>query len=297
MKLLLVVNPRAAHGRARQWLQQIRDQFEHGGMDATVVTTESPGHAKRLVAEARLQHYDGVAAAGGDGTLFESLNGLMTHLPDARPPLGLIPLGTGNAFSRDIGLAPGQWREGVELIARGKTRRVDVGLIKCGSDVIHFLNIAGVGFVSEAGKTSARLKFAGRMAYTLGTLWQCLRLRSYELKIDVDGTAISQNSLFIEVSNSRYTGTSFLIAPDARIDDGLLDVVWVRDVSRLRLLRLFPSIYSGRHVEHEEVAFARARVIEIQGPPGLELMVDGELRGITPARIECLPGAIEMFAE
>jgi len=296
MKLLLVLNPHAAHGRAREWHEQIRDQMKSSGIEATVMTTEYPGHARELVRDARIELYDGVAAAGGDGTLFESLNGLMAHGPDARPPLGLIPLGTGNAFSRDLGLAPNRWREGIQKIAEGLTRKVDVGLINCGSGAFHFLNIAGVGFVAEAGKASVRLKSIGRMAYSLGTLWQCLRLRSYALQIDVDGKAIRQDSLFMQVSNSRYTGTTFLIAPRARIDDGLLDVVLVSRVSRMRLLRLFPSVYSGRHVEQPEVSVIQARTIEIRAPAGLELMVDGELRGTTPARIECLPLAIEMFS-
>ena len=296
MKLLLVLNPKAAHGRARQMIPQIEREMASAGIEAKMLCTGRPGHAEELVRDARVELYDGIAAAGGDGTLFESLNGLMSHPPGARPPLGLVPLGTGNAFSRDIELAPGHWREGIAQIARRKTRKVDVGLITTGPERLHFLNIAGIGFVTEAGKTSARLKFAGRMAYSLGTLWQCLRLQSYRLHIMVDGHEIRQDSLFLEVSNSRYTGTTFLIAPGARINDGLLDVVLVSKLSRRRLVRLFPSIYSGTHVEHPEVTVLQARIIEILAPANLGLMVDGERRSCTPARIECLPGAIEMFA-
>lgn len=99
----------------------------------------------------------------------------------------------------------------------------------------------------------------------------------------------------MEASNSRYTGSSFLIAPDARIDDGELDLVIVRRLPRLRLLRLFPTIYSGQHINHDEVTVLKGREIEIRGPAGLEFMVDGEFRGVTPARISCQRHAIEMF--
>lgn len=296
MKLLVVFNPGAAHGRARRRLEDIRAALGAAGIEATVMLTEAPGNANQMVRSARLDAWDGIAAAGGDGTLFEALNGLMAHATSARRPLGLIPLGTGNAFSRDLGLDPGDWRRGIEAIARGHTRRVDVAQLDHVDGRFHFLNIAGIGFVADAGRVSARLKFTGPAAYTLGTLWCCLRLRSHDLAIEVDGKPIQQDSLFLEVSNSRYTGTSFLMAPDARIDDGRLDVILARHLPRRRLLRLFPSIYSGRHVEYEEVTALTGRSIQISSPAGLEFMVDGEISGRTPARIDCLPGAIEMFA-
>lgn len=296
MKLFVVLNPEAAHGRAARRSDEIRAALATADIDATVEVTQRPGHAEELVRATRLDDYDGVAAAGGDGTLFEALNGLMAHQADERPPLGLIPLGTGNAFARDLGLAPGAWREGIDLIARGATRRVDAALLESGSERFYFLNAAGLGFVAEAGRAAARLKFTGPLAYTLGTLRRCLRLRSRELRIEVDGLSIRQDSLLMEVSNSRYTGTSFLIAPEAEIDDGLLDVVLVSELPLWRLLRLFPTIYAGRHVDHQEVTVMKGRKIAIHGPAGLEFMVDGEFCGTTPARIECLPGAIEMFA-
>ncbi len=296
MKLLLVFNPRAGGGRAAKRLPQISKLFSASGVDSLVLTTRHENHAEKLVREARLNEFDAIAVAGGDGTLSQVVNGLMSHHPDERRPLGLIPIGTGNAFSRDIGLEPDAWREGIGVITKGRSQRIDVGKICTESETFHFLNIAGLGFVTDAGRTAARLKFAGKSAYTLATLWRCLLLKSHSLEIEVDGQSIRQDNLFAEVSNSRYTGTSFLIAPDAKIDDGLLDVVLVRRLSRTRLLRLFPSVFTGRHLAYDEVSTRRGRVVSIRSPSGLELMVDGEFRGRTPARIECLPGAIEMFS-
>jgi diacylglycerol kinase (ATP) len=296
MKLLLVFNPHAAGGRAEKRLPTIRKRLEAAGIDCTIAVSRHAGHVEQLVSEASPGDLDAVAVAGGDGTLSQALNGLMSHPEGERVPLGLIPVGTGNSFARDIGLQPDGWREGIDLIIRGHTRRVDIGKIECGSGRFYFLNVAGFGFVTDAGRTAARLKFTGRSAYTLATLWRCLRLRSHQLNMDVDGRVIHQDNLFVEVSNSRYTGTSFLIAPAAKIDDGCLDITIVRRLSRLRLLRLFPSVFKGRHVEFDEVTTASGRVISIHGPDGLGLMVDGEFRGATPARIECLPGAVEMFS-
>ncbi|HKJ16860.1 MAG TPA: diacylglycerol kinase family protein [Xanthomonadales bacterium] len=295
MKLLLVFNPLAAGGRAGRRLPAIRERMQASGVEADVQATSHSGHAEELVREADLTRIDAVVVAGGDGTLSQALNGLMTHPAKNRRPLGLIPVGTGNAFSRDIGLDPDAWLESVDAIVKGTTRSVDIGKVETHSDTFYFLNIAGFGFVTDAGRTAAKLKFAGKSAYTLATLWRCLRLRSHLLELEVDGQVIRQENLLAEVSNSRYTGTSFLIAPGAKIHDGLLDIVLVRKLSRLRLLRLFPTIYKGEHIKYKEVETLQGRVITISSPDGLELMVDGEFRSQTPVRIECLPSEIDMF--
>jgi diacylglycerol kinase (ATP) len=172
---------------------------------------------------------------------------------------------------------------------------VDVGRVEWSGGVYHFLNIVGIGFAVDAGLAALELKFAGRSAYTLGALWRMLRLRSYPLDMRVDGARVQQDNVFVEISNSRYTGTSFLMAPAAKLDDGLLDVTWLARVPRLRLAWLFRSIFSGRHVEYPEVAARQAREILLDAPPGYLLMADGEFEGRTPARITCLHRDLEMF--
>jgi diacylglycerol kinase (ATP) len=227
--------------------------------------------------------------------LFEVLNGLYRKEPRQRVPLGLVPVGTGNAFARDLGLMPGDWQKGIDIIARNQPRRVDVGRVQTRSETFHFLNIVGMGFAVDAGMTAKKLKIFGNSAYTLGTLWETIRLKSYPLHIEIDGKIIKQDNVFVEISNSRYTGTSFLIAPDAQIDDGLLDVTLLSSLPRRRLLRLFPPIYSGRHVQYPEVSTFQARQIRIQAPGGCLLAPDGEFHGSTPADVSCLHRDLEIF--
>jgi len=305
VKLLMVFNPHAAFGRARRLLAQVEKSLAAFAR-VDVLQTRSAGDAVRQVAESSLTGYDGLIAAGGDGTLFEVLNGLYQHPADQRVPLGLVPVGTGNAFARDLGLLPGDWEKGIALIGARRLRRVDVGRVELDSPLpdnrgaeqrsFHFLNIIGAGLPVDAMRVAERIKFVGNMAYSLGALWRALVLRTYPLSIELDGELIEQDALFVEISNTRYTGTTFLMAPEARLDDGLLDVTLVRRLPRLRLLRLFPTIYRGRHVEHEEVLTRRARTIRMHGPGGLALAPDGELRGQLPATITCLHQDLEIFA-
>ncbi len=295
MNLLIIFNPNAAFGRTARKLAAIKIVFADLGIDACFKSTAHSGHASELVASTDLTDFDGVVAAGGDGTVFEVLNGLYKHPKSARIPLGLLPIGTGNAFARDLGLQPGAWPAAIDLLHRRRTRPVDVGRVKAANNEYYFLNVIGMGLAAEAGMTAKKIKFLGNTAYTVATLWQVLKLKSYSLIINIDGKDLRQDNILLTISNTRFTGTHFLIAPGAVIDDGLLDITLLNRLPRHRLLRLFPTIYSGRHVRHAAVSVYRARRITIHSPTGLLMAPDGEFRGTTPAEITCLPQDLEIF--
>ena len=141
MKLLVIFNPNAANGRAVKKLAVIRNRFEDLGIDATYMPTAHPGHGTELVAGTGLAGFDGVVAAGGDGTVFEVLNGLYQHPRSERPPLGVLPIGTGNAFARELNLQGDVLKNAVDILHRGRTREVDVGFVESADQVFYFLNI------------------------------------------------------------------------------------------------------------------------------------------------------------
>jgi len=295
LRLLVIFNPNAAYGRSIKRLPEIEAQMLSSGIQTDIKLTKHPGHGSELVASTDLDTYDGVVAAGGDGTLFEVLNGLYQHPKPNRVPIGILPVGTGNAFARDLGLQPFDWFAAIDILVKGRTRLVDVGYVKCADGEYHFLNVTHMGFSVDAGRTAKNLKFIGNAAYTIGTLWQTLKLKSYPLVIELDGEEICQDNIFVTISNTQYTGTHFLIAPGAVIDDGLLDVTLLRRLPRHRLLRLFPTIYNGGHVEYAEVTVHKASQITIHSPVNMLMAPDGEFRGRTPVRITCLHQDLSIF--
>lgn len=295
MKLLVIFNPGAANGRATSWLEAIRARFRDLGIAAEFLQTKHPGHGSDLVGEADLAGFDGVIAAGGDGTVFEVLNGLYRQPASARIPLGLLPVGTGNAFARDLGLQPSAWMDGIELIRRGHTRMMDVGHVIGADTSYHFLNIVHLGFTVEANRSALKLKFLGNSAYTLAALWQVMKLNTYPVELEIDGKPLRDDYVFVAVSNTRYTGTHFKMAPAAETDDGLLDVTLLRRLSRRRVLQLFPTVYDGRHVGYEEVTTCKASSIRIHSPEAMLMAPDGEFRGRTPAEISCLRQDLPIF--
>ncbi len=295
MRVLLVYNPRAANGRALSALTRVRELFSARGVEAEVVLTEAPGHATEIVYRSDLGDYDGVVAGGGDGTLFEVVNGYFGNKGDNRPPLGVLPVGTGNAFSRDIDLGTGAVEKAVDLICGGSHRPVDVGRFSTGGEVFHFLNILGLGFVSDVGERAHRLKRIGNLSYTVGVLLELISLSSYRMTIEIDGEVLERENIFCEISNTRYT-SNFLMAPTASIDDGLLDVTLLGKASRTRLLRCFPSIFTGEHIHLDEVETFKAKKVSIHTDEPKILAPDGENIGSTPVEVECLQRAINIFS-
>ncbi|MEM1413097.1 MAG: diacylglycerol kinase family protein, partial [Pseudomonadota bacterium] len=311
VRCLMMLNPAAHGGRAAALQPELVAACQRRGLQVTVHVTGAPGEAIERIGNIEAGEYDAVLSAGGDGTLFEVVNGVMAHPEAARPTIGIVPLGTGNAFVRDLGLAPGALEAALDLLAAGKLRSVDVVEVRCEGDGFFFINMLGLGFIVDAANTAQRLKRLGRAAYTLGALARLVSMPVYTLSLWLDdepwvfgaaGTGSGAPGkhqvevLFLEIANSRYTGTHFLMAPDAQIDDGLLDVVVARTLSRRRALRLFPTIYEGRHVDVEEVSVRRAKRVRIETRFPLPALVDGEFRGMTPMTVSCLPGALQLFA-
>lgn len=296
MKVLLVYNPFAGHGKAKKIFSEIEKEFIRKEIKFDIEFTEYRGHAVEIVKDADISSYDGIIAAGGDGTLFEVINGLYKNSfkKKNKIPLGVLPIGTGNAFCRDIGLATDAWKEAISLIAGGRTKKVDVGKIITHGQIYYYLNIVGLGFVADVNKNAHKLKIFGNFSYTMGVIYEILKLNSYDLEIDLDGTIINRKNIFVEVSNTRYTA-NFLMAPDAKIDDGYLDVTLLNKTSRRKLLKAFPKIFTGEHIYEDSIETFKAKKIKIKTSVPKILTPDGELLGLTPITIECLNKAVSVF--
>ena len=288
MRILVIYNPRAGNGRASKLFPQVASYCEHAGLTVDFKHTEHPGHAVELVSRTNLTGYDAVVASGGDGTLYEVLNGYYLNKTEYKPPVGLIPNGTGNAFMKEMDLTKDDWRKAIDIIASNRVRMVDVCRYVSDNQQRYFINALGTGFISEVAKLAIPFKWMGNAAYTVATLLKLLVLKSQKTELLIDDERLERESIFVELSNSRFTGTTFLIAPMARIDDGKLDIVLLHKISRFRLIRLFTSIYDGSHVSYPEVEYIQAQKVALKESRPCVLVPDGELLGTTPVSVECL---------
>lgn len=294
MKYLLIYNTWAGHGNAGKILPKLKAKL--GELDCDIVFTEHMGHGTQLVEERDLTQYAGVLAAGGDGTLFEVINGYYANRSEKKPPIGVIPVGTGNAFVRDMDMHDHDWEEALEVIKTGKTRKFDVGCFDTEGKTWYYLNILGLGLVADIGATAKKLKIFGNVSYTIGSFYHIMRLSSFDLEIELDGETLQRKNVFVEISNTRYTA-NFLMAPNAKTDDGLLDVTLLSPKSRLGLIKAFPKILTGEHIHLDEVETFQAAEIKIRTNIPKILTPDGELMGSTPLQVRCLKQDIDVFWE
>ena len=259
MKILLIYNPFAGHGRAKKILPEVEAEFTKYNIEFDLKLTDYPEHATEIIKDTKFKTYDAIIAAGGDGTLFEVINGYYMNSTKKKPSLGILPIGTGNAVARDLELHVSKWKEAIEIIAQMKPRKVDVGKFTSHGQSYYFLNILGLGFVADVTKTAKKLKALGNISYSLGVLYQMLKLKSFKLKIELDGKLLERDNTFVEVSNTTYT-SNFYMAPKAKIDDGLLDVTLLNKVSRIGLLKAFPKVFTGEHIHLPEVETFTAKL-------------------------------------
>lgn len=256
--------------------------------------TEEPGDAKRFASEALREGYELIIAAGGDGTLNSVVNGLAEDF--GRAKLGLIPQGTGNDFARSINVPPDP-QAAVEILLAGHARAVDIVQVS-NRDPCHFINVSGAGFTAELGEniSPAVKSWWGGVAYLWAAAKKLPNLREYQATVVLDDSERIETATYnIMIANARYVGGGVPIAPQARFDDGLVDVVIVPAMPNARLLTVVPQILSGTHVDNPELIIRQARKVSVNCRPPIPFNVDGELIGEGPATFEVLPQALSVI--
>jgi YegS/Rv2252/BmrU family lipid kinase len=271
MRLLVIINPASSRGDTAAAEAQIHDAFAAHRLTFDLVRTEHAGHAKQLVAD-HGREYGGVVAVGGDGTLHEVLQAVDVE----RHVLGLIPRGSGNDFAWMNGW-PASVEKCAERIAARKERRIDIGLWEGG----RFHTSVGVGFEARVNYESHRIHCLRGTAIYLAALARTLSdLRTYPVRIDWSGGTWEGDLLLASIGNGRRVGGAFFLTPDARNDDGMLDICFTPRVSLLRLLRILPATFRGTHVRKPPVQLQRGARIRIDSDAGFPVHIDGEMLGL-----------------
>ena len=296
------MNPIAGSGRAHGIVPRIEGWLKEQGMEARLLETREAGHAERLAAAATDLGHDRVIAVGGDGTIQEVINGLLASGvgTDGGPPaLGLVPCGRGNDLARSVKL-PIDPMACLPIAMGATTRPFDVGVARGADGAERYFGAAGgVGFDAEVAYTMAvhrRFWMRGEAGYFLGTLNELRRYRNRRLQVTLIGDGedrqVSQTFLFIAFANGPYYGGGMQICPDAKTDDGWLDVCLVGDLSRFEALRELPGIYQAKHVNNARVEIVHARSVRIEGDAVTRVHLDGEPFGNVPVAVSLRPGAI-----
>jgi len=285
-RLALIMNPSAAGGRALRLLPSVKGELDSLGLPHRVVETRDIDHASDLAREASAAG-EIVVAMGGDG-----LVGTLAGAIGREATLGIIPAGRGNDFARELSI-PKDARAACGVLALGTIRELDLGE----ANGKPFACIASVGFDSEANRVAneARL-IRGNLVYLYAALRALAAWRPARFTVTLDGAEQSFEGYTVVAANSRFYGGGMLVAPDAKLTDGLLDVVFVGENSKLRFLANLPKVFSGKHVDLDGIETHRAKEVEIRADRPFDVYADGDVLTTLPVTVRVIPAAMRVIA-
>lgn len=292
---LAVVNPAAGGGRCRKLVGPALDRLRAGGISLAVVETTASGQGSEIARDAYARGYRKFIAVGGDGTSYEVVNGLFPAASSAPATLAFLPLGTGNSFLRDF--SNGGVEFAIEALLARRSVPCDVLRLRHKNGVLHYINLLSVGFSADVAMLRAR-RFSGwgEAGYQSSIIISLARFRRRPFPLRVDGSpeVDRRPCLFLTFSNSKYTGGTMMIAPNADVNDGLIEFVRWGPIGRLGLIRNLPTLYDGTHVKHPLAERRPAKRIDFELDAPVDVMVDGEVCTLHCQSLDVLPSALNV---
>jgi YegS/Rv2252/BmrU family lipid kinase len=297
-KIKIILNPMADMGNAWRVARDLRSITEqHGGIDWS--GTVYPGHAIDLAKSS--EGYDMVIAMGGDGTVHEVVNGLMQIPEEKRPILGVVPVGSGNDFGHGINASTVP-TEALKRAINGEPSTVDLGLMTDGEGrKEYFDNTLGIGFGATVTIRSHQLPILRGFLMYLTAVIQTIILdhNPIQMQIESDGEKWEQSVIYLILCNGPREGGGFHIAPEAKIDDGILDFAMITNVSRLMMFRIVPEVMNGTHPRFKQVRMGKFKKFSLTANRPLYIHADGEIYSgpgsdLRQVSFEILPGALSV---
>jgi YegS/Rv2252/BmrU family lipid kinase len=311
---LAIINPAAGGGRCGQRVSAALDRLRADGIKLETAETRAASEATQIARDAFRNGYRRFLAVGGDGTSFEIVNGIF---PDAlaskdalaastdaprttTPTLGFLPLGTGNSFLRDfedLAVGKGGLEHAIEALTARRSRPCDVFRLTHTQGVIYYTNLLSMGFAADVAMLRhRRFQALGQFGYLLSIFLCLARLdrRPFPLRFDDQRDFDGRPCLFLTFNNSKFTGGTMMIAPDAETDDGLIEYVRWGPISRLGLIRNLSTLYDGTHTNHPLAERHAVRRVEFQLDAPVDIMVDGEVLTLQCQSIDVLPSALRV---
>src|SRR6516164_5224766 len=292
-KVTALTNPVSGHGAAIRAAQIAIARLQHRGVEVVEIIGDDAQDARYLAGAALERGTDALMVTGGDGVVSNALQ----VLAGIDIPLGIIPAGTGNDHAREFGIPTKDPEAAADIVVDGWTETIDLGRIRDDKGGEKwFGTVAAAGFDSLVTDRANRMSWPhGRLRYYIAMLAELSQLRMLPFRMVLDGTReIDADITLAAFGNTRSYGGGLLICPDADPSDGLLDITMAHSASRTKLVRLFPTVMKGTHVNLDEVSTARAKSIHVECP-GINVYADGDFACPLPAEISAVLAALQIL--
>ena len=290
-----MANPAAGKGRQGRQEQRLRAALEAAGVAGEWLETRAPDDGIALAEGSAREGASMVVAVGGDGTVNEVVGGLLRVPAETRPLLGVFPAGTGNDYSRLLGLRAWDVEGAARVLLDRRVRTLDAGEV----NGRFFANGVGLGFDGEVAAEAAKLRLIRGFAAYLTSVFRVLRTwKNFQLTATIDGEIVEGPSILAAVTIGPASGGGFHLTPDAKPDDGLFDFCRLGDFGKLEALRHLPKALDGSHVGLAKTQLRRGRSVTLRADRPLTAHVDGNLlRNVacaTPLTFRIHPGALRV---
>jgi diacylglycerol kinase (ATP) len=291
-RVTMLTNPASGHGSAPHAAERAVAQLHRRGIDVVAIAGTDAEHARRLVDGALERGMDALVVVGGDGIISLALQ----VIAQTDVPLGIIPAGTGNDHAREFRIPASNPEAAADVVVDGTVESVDLGRIR-GVDGTDrwFGTVMAAGFDSLVTDRTNRMRWPhGRMRYNVAMIAELSKLRLLPFRLSFDGEELETELTLAAFGNTKSYGGGMRICPNADPTDGLLDVTMVASASRTKLIRLFPTVFKGTHVDLDEVRTARARTITVDSP-GITAYADGEYVCPLPVEVSAVGAALKIL--
>ena len=300
-KLLLIVNPVSGNKNYKKILPDTQNILQKNFKLIEIIQSKYKGHIEKIVKNYNFSKIDSICLIGGDGTFHEAVNGMMNRIDNNKIPLALIPCGSGNSLCRDLNLL--NPLKAAKNISKKNKMNIDIlKITDYNKKIIYSFNIVGWGMVANIGIKAEKYRWLGTSRYTLLSLSEIIFKKTYFANIiyfDKNNIEIKgenkEELMFIMIANTVHTGKGMKIAPNAKLNDGLVDLLLIKNVSRSRLFKLMPKLFSGEHIKDHNVTYKQVRKIIFNSKNKNKLNIDGEIKGMSPFKLEIIPQALEIF--
>jgi YegS/Rv2252/BmrU family lipid kinase len=290
-RILLLVNPYAGTGDNLKNLELIKSKLTNWKIE--VLISQYKNHFEDYLTKNQLNDFDSIGVIGGDGTMHDIVNGLKDKI-DSTPPIILFPCGTGNSFNHDINCF--DIETAIQRLNLGKVQEIDIYKLTQIEDnaTILFFNIVGWGLVTEINSFAEKLRWFGGMRYNIASIIKIFSNPKFKAIVEVENKELKADFTFILACNTKHTGKAMKIAPLAELSDGLLDILIVKHIPFYQLLKLFPLIFSGKHINSPLLQYIKTSKIIVKSLP-LELNIDGEIKSKAPFSLELYNQKLKMI--
>ncbi|NHZ87344.1 MAG: YegS/Rv2252/BmrU family lipid kinase [Planctomycetia bacterium] len=268
-RYLLIVNPIAGNGKTMKVLPQIENILRAKKIEYEFHFTQEPRHATDLVKEIG-NKFDIIVAVGGDGTINEVIDGV----PDLKIPFGMIPIGTGNDFARSCSIPYNSIEEAIQILLNHDIKNIDVGEVNGRK----FVNVLGMGFEGQVNLNGRKIEFIkGAFRYILAIVYTLIAYKRIPMKLTLDRKILDDDIYMVSIGNGWNVGGGLQLTPKAKLDDGVFDVCYVKEITRWRIVTNFAKLSNGTITDLDEVEMFQAKRIKVESAEFIPIHFDGEM--------------------